>query len=87
MKINMYDFILGNNLYYCVPVVTHVFKSEDINIDLTKDIPIVYIVCWYKTSIGSSLLCEPGSLRVHVTCERYKLILIILFFSKHNNIL
>jgi len=25
------------------------YLSQDIDIFLTKDIPIVYIVCWYKT--------------------------------------
>jgi hypothetical protein len=44
---------LGHIFHYYVPVVTHVFKSEDINIVLTKDMLIVHIVGWYKHQVES----------------------------------
>jgi hypothetical protein len=41
MTINVPFHFVQYSFYYCVLVVTHVFKSEDINIVLTMHIPIV----------------------------------------------
>jgi hypothetical protein len=76
MEINMYDFILCRIFYYIVPVVTHVFKSEDINIVLATDIPIVNIVCWYNTLyqvepvVWASITTSSRNSREILTCRQ-----------------
>ena len=50
---SFFKYNLSHIFHYYVLIVTHVFKSEDINIVLTKDMLIVHILCWYKHQVAS----------------------------------